>query len=99
MNDGDILHELRGIRGDANITAAQMHERINGLTVQMVKLQGTVESRPCPSHLARMDEIDGRVAGLEANQRHALIGWGVASMGVAALATAVWEWVRRKFGF
>lgn len=37
-----------------------------------------------------------RIGGLEGNQRRALLGWGVASLGVSAAITASWNWIRSK---
>lgn len=40
---------------------------------------------------------DVAITGLQSNQKKALVGWGVLSVGVASALTAGWTWFKSHF--
>ena len=97
IETGDILTEIRESRKEQAAAVERVHSRVTDLVVKVGHLESKLTTRPCKEHDARMDEMNERVTGLELNQKKALIGFGVASMGVAAIMSGVWTWLKTKF--
>jgi Flp pilus assembly protein TadB len=57
------------------------------------------QDQVCKNHQDRMKSFCARLEDLEGNQKKALIGWGIASMGFAAAMSGVWAWLKTKLGW
>jgi len=72
-------------------------EQIKTLVVgpMVSALRSEIETQLGPLVKAQIDH-EARIAGLEGNQKKAMIGWGAASLAVSVLVTSIWEWIRSK---
>lgn len=46
--------------------------------------------------VTQVNGMESRVAKLEGNQKHALLGWGVYSTAVGVATAAAWKWITTK---
>lgn len=72
-------------------------ERIKQVLIDptVAALKRELESQLAPLVIAKQDHED-RLANLESTNRKALVGFGLASLGISAIMTGVWEWAKSK---
>ena len=72
-------------------------EQIKALIVDpmVTALRQEIESQLSPLLKSQQDH-ETRIAGLESDQKKAMLGFGVLSLAVSAGVTAAWQWIRSK---
>lgn len=72
-----------------------LKQQINTLSTSIdQKLQPLIDTNK--SQDARLTDHDTSIAGLQKNQKRALVGWGVFATAVSMGLTASWEWVKGR---